>query len=171
MHFLHLFSRFLIILTIIILNFFSGSLPISSFTWTSISSLFLHLCSTSLPFHYYFFLTYCAWGRLSPVFKVEFFLPFGFCLPKAGPVVCVSFIWGEICTEYFLFVFPLMGKAEWGGNPVCWWLGLFFCFVCCLDEVSCTGCYWWLCDAGSCIQAISCVWVLTIWYSLALVLW
>ena len=28
-----------------------------------------------------------------------------------------------------------MGKAEWGGNPVCWWLGLYFCFVCCLNEV------------------------------------
>ena len=42
-----------------------------------------------------------------------------------------------------LFVFPLMGKDEWGGNPVCWWLGLHFCFVCCLHEVSCTGCYWW----------------------------
>ena len=22
-----------------------------------------------------------------------------------------------------------MGKAEWGGNPVCWWLGLYFSFV------------------------------------------
>ena len=30
---------------------------------------------------------------------------------KVGPVVCVSFIWGEICAE-FLFVFPLVGKAE-----------------------------------------------------------
>ena len=59
-----------------------------------------------------------------------------------------------------------MGKAEWGGNPVCWWLGLYFCFVCCLDEVSCTGCYWWLGDARSCIQVVLSVWVLTIWYSL-----
>ena len=25
-----------------------------------------------------------------------------------------------------LFGFPLRGKAEWGGNPVCWWLGGFF---------------------------------------------
>ena len=72
---------------------------------------------------------------------------------------------------FCLFVFPLMGKAEWGGNPVCWWLGLYFCFVCCLDEVSCTGCYWWLGDARSCIQVVSFVWVLTIWYSLGLVLW
>ena len=29
--------------------------------------------------------------------------------------------------------------------------GLYFCFVC-LDEASCTGCYWWLGDARSCIQ-------------------
>ena len=65
----------------------------------------------------------------------------------------------------FLFVFPLMGKAEWGGNPVCWWLGFYFCFVCCLDEASCTECYWWLGDAGSCIQVVLFVWVLTIWYS------
>ena len=70
-----------------------------------------------------------------------------------------------------LFVFPLMGKDEWGGNPVCWYLGLYFCFVCCLDEASCTGCYWWLGDAGPCIQVVSFVWVLTIWYSLGLVLW
>ena len=33
--------------------------------------------------------------------------------------------------SFCLFVFPLMGKAEWGGNPVCWWFGLYFCFVCC----------------------------------------
>ena len=37
---------------------------------------------------------------------------------KFGPVVCISFIRGEICAE-FLFVFPLMGKPEGGGNPVC----------------------------------------------------
>ena len=49
-----LFSRFLIIFTVIIMNSFSGSLTISF----CISSLFLHLCSMSLPF-YYSFLTYC----------------------------------------------------------------------------------------------------------------
>ena len=85
------------------------------------------------------------------------------------------FVWAlyrvRFVLSFCLFVFPLMGKAEWGGNPVCWWLGLYFCFVCCLDEVSCTGCYWWLGDARSYIQVVSCVWVLTIWYSLGLVLW
>ena len=159
-----LFSRFLITFTIIILNSFSGSLPISFlFIYLDfcVSNLFLHLCSVFLPFHY-FILTYCVWGVFFPGFKVEFFFPLGFCPPKVSPVVSVS-----IC----LFVFPLMGKAEWGGNPVCWWLGLYFCFVCCLDEASCTGCYWWLGDARSCIQVVSSVWVLTIWYSLGLVLW
>ena len=110
-----------------------------------VSSLFLHFCDISLPFH--FFLTYCVWILLFPGFKVEFFLPFGFCPPKVGLVFCVSFLSGENCDEFlfvFLLVFPLIDKAEWGGNPVCWWLGLYFWFVCCLDEASCTGCYWWL---------------------------
>ena len=61
-----------------------------------------------------------------------------------------------------------MGKAEWGGTPICWWFGLYFCFVCCLDEASCTGCSWWLGDAGSCIRVVSFVWVLSVWYSLVL---
>ena len=87
----------------------------------------------------------------------------GLCELRIGWDLC----WGFVC----LFVFPLMGKAEWGDTPVCWWLGLYFCFVCCLDEVSCTGCYWWLGDAGSCIPVLSFVWVLTIWYPLELVLW
>ena len=66
----------------------------------------------------------------------------------------------------FVFAFPLMDKTEWGGNPVCLWLGLYFCFSCCLDKVFCKGCYWRLCDAHSCIHVASFVWVLTIWHSL-----
>ena len=58
-----------------------------------------------------------------------------------------------------------MGKAEWGGNPVCWWLGLYFYCCCCLDEVSCTGCYWWLGDAGSGIQVLLVVGWCWVWYS------
>ena len=69
-----------------------------------------------------------------------------------------------------LFVFHLMGKSEWGGNPVCWLLRLYFSFVCCLDDVSAV-CNWWLGDAGSYIQVVYFVWVLTLWYSLELVLW
>ena len=87
--------------------------------------------------------------------KVEFFLPFGFCPPKVGPVVCVSFVEGEICAEFF-FVFPLMVRLSEvvilsADDWVC------ICFVCCLDEVSCTGCYWWLGDDGSCVQVVSFV--------------
>ena len=73
------------------------------------------------------------------------------------------FVWAShtvrFVLSFCLFVFPLMGKAEWGGTPV-WWLGLYFCLVCCLDEVSCTECHWWLGDARSCIQVVSFVWVL-----------
>ena len=79
------------------------------------------------------------------------------------------FVWAlyrvRFVLSFCLFVFSLMGKAEWGDNSVCWWLGLYFYFVCCLDEASCTGCYWWLGDARSCIQVVSFLLVLTIWYS------
>ena len=40
-----------------------------------------------------------------------------------------------------------------------------------LDEASCTGCCWWLGDARTCIQVVCLVWVLSIRYSLGLVLW
>ena len=56
--------------------------------------------------------------------------------------LCELCIGWDLCWLVCLFVFPLMGKAEWGGNPVCWWLSLYFYLVCCLDEASCTGCYW-----------------------------
>ena len=69
-----------------------------------------------------------------------------------------------------LFVFLLVGRAEWGGDPVCRWLGLYFCFACCLDEAAFRGCFWWAGHTGSCIQVVSFVWILTIWYSLGFVL-
>ena len=75
-----------------------------------------------------------------------------------------------LCWVFCFVLLSLMGKAEWGGNPVCWLLGLYFHFVCCFDEASYTECYWWLGDAGSCIQVVSFVWVLTILFSLGLVL-
>ena len=91
------FSRFLIIFTTIILNSFSGGLPISSsFIWTSVFLVCCFICVVFSAFSLfiYLFLTYCVWGLLFPGFKVEFFLPFGFCPPKIGPVVCmcVSFL-------------------------------------------------------------------------------
>ena len=82
------------------------------------------------------------------------------------------FVWASYRVRFvlsFLFAFPLMGKDGWGGNPVCWWLGLYVCFVCCLNEASCIRCYWWLGDAGSCVQVFSFLWVIIIWYSLGLV--
>ena len=33
------------------------------------------------------------------------------------------------------------------------WVCVFVLFVV-LDEVSCTECYWWLGDAGSCVQVV-----------------
>ena len=110
--------------------------------------------------------------------KVEFFpwrrLNSFFLLVSALLRLVQWFVWASFRVRFVLsfclFVSPLMGKAEWGGNSVCWWLGLYFCFVCYLDEASCTGCYWWLGDARSCIKVVSFVWVLIIWYSLGLVL-
>ena len=77
------------------------------------------------------------------------------------------FCWEEVSFVYF---FSLMGRAEWGSNPVCWWLGLYFCPVFCLNEVPCTGCYWQLGDAESCIQVVAFVGVLTIhrWFIMSL---
>jgi len=65
-----LFLRFLKHFTIIILNSFPDSLPISSsifffFLVFCISSLFFHLCNTSLPFLFFYLL--CLW---SPFFRL-----------------------------------------------------------------------------------------------------
>ena len=43
--------------------------------------------------------------------KVEFFFPFGFCDPKVGPVVCVSFVQGEICAEFLFVCFSSDGQG------------------------------------------------------------
>ena len=48
-----------------------------------------------------------------------------------------------------------MGEAERGSNlSADGWVCI---FVCCLDEVSCTGSYWLLGDAQSYIQVVSFV--------------
>ena len=143
LHFLHLVSRFLVIFTIIILIFFFRSFAYFLLIYLDfcVSSLFLHFCSISLPFHYYYFLTCCVWDLLFPGFKAEFFPPFGFCPLKVVLVVCKLHIGWDLCWVFVcLFVFHLICKAEWGGNPVCWW---------------------WFGDARPCIQLVSFVWVLT----------
>ena len=175
-----LFSMFLIIFTINILNSFSGNFLISSsFIWTSVFLLCSFICAVFLCF-FIFFLSYCVWGLLFPGFKknwilslkkIGFFLPFGFCPAKVGPVVCVRSCRVRVVLSFFLFVCFSSDGQGW----VRWWscllmIGFVFLF-CWLDEASCTGCYWGLDDARSCIQVVSFVWVLTIWYSLGLVLW
>ena len=66
---------------------------------------------------------------------------------------------------FVLFVCFSSDGQDWVRQySLCYWFGLYFCFVCCLNEVSCIGCYWWLGDARSYIQVVSFVWVLTVWY-------
>ena len=113
------FQDFFIIFAIIILNSFPGSLPISSsFIWTSVFLVYSFICIVFLCL--LFFLTYCIWGLLFPGFKeswilslkkTEFFLPFGFCPPKFGPVVCVSFLQGVICAEFLFVCFSSDGQG------------------------------------------------------------
>ena len=56
-----LFSRFFIIFTIIILNYFSGSLSISSsFIWTCVFLGCSFICTIFLCLFFFFFLTYCV---------------------------------------------------------------------------------------------------------------
>ena len=57
--------------------------------------------------------------------------------------------------RFCLFVFPLIARLSEvvilpADDLVC----IFVLFVC-LDEASCTGCYWWLGDARSCIKVVS----------------
>ena len=73
-----------------------------------------------------------------------------------------------IWKKYISFRNYTIDTLETGSMKLIKWV--YFFSVCCLDEVFRIGCYWWLDDAGSCIQVVSFVWVLTIWYSLGLVL-
>ena len=121
------------------------------------------ICAVFLCLSIIFFKSYYFWGLLfsgfkenwsSSLKKVEFFLPFGFCPANVGPVVCVSFIEGEICAEFLFFC-------------------LFFLWWARLSKVVTQNANDWICIfvAGSCIQVVSFLWGLTIWYSLGLVLW
>ena len=77
-----------------------------------------------------FLKTYCVWHLLFPDFKVEFSF---FCfLPSEGwfSGLCKLHVGYELCLlsggRRWVFFFPLMGRAVKDGNPVCWWLGLYF---------------------------------------------
>ena len=128
-----LFSRFLIIFIIIILNSFSGNLSISfSFMWTSVFLIFsffyvVFLCIFIIII--IIFLTCSVWDLLFPGFKkswilslkkVEFFLPFGFCPPKVGPVVCVSFYRVRFVLSFCLFVCLFVCFSSDGQDWVRW---------------------------------------------------
>ena len=67
--------------------------------------------------------------------------------------------------SFCLFAFPLMGNTEWGGNPVCWWLGLYFVWGILHMVLLVVGWRWVF------FTVVSFVWVLTIWYPLGLFLW
>ena len=138
-----LFSRFLIIFTIIILNYFSGNFPISS--WFFRTSVFLvcsFICAAVLClFFSFFFKVLCLrspFPRLQE--KLNSFLEEGWILisfwllPSWGwssglcevCEVCVRFIGWGLCWIFICLIgFPLIGKAEWSGTPVYWWLGMF----------------------------------------------
>ena len=72
---------------------------------------------------------------------------------------------GEICAE-FLFVCVCLFFLCWARlsevviQSAEDWVRIFV--LCCLDEAFCTGCYWWFSDAGSCIEVVSFMGVLTI---------
>ena len=148
----------------------------SSFIWTSAFLVCYFIWVVFLCLFIIFFFNLL--GLRSPFPRLQgWILSFGFSPPMYGPVVCVSFIYGEIYAEIFVFdfVFVCLFFIWWARlSEVVMlssddWVCIFV--FCCLDEASCTGSYWWLGDAGSCIQVVSFVWVLTIWFSLGLVLW
>ena len=144
MHFLHFVFKVFDHLYSHYSKFFSRYFGYFPFIYLNSVFLVCSFISVGILCLFIIFLTYYVWGLLFPSFKVEFFLLFGFCPIKVGPVVCVSLYRVRFVLSFCLFVFPLKGKAEWDGNPVCFWLGLYFCFVCCLDEASCTAGWCWV---------------------------
>ena len=129
------------------MNYFSGSLPISSSCiWTSVFlacsfpcavflylsilllvCLFLNLLCLRSPFP-------SLQGKLNPLLEEDWILSSFWFLPSYSwcSGLCKLLIESDLSWVLFvcLFVFPLMDKAEWGGNIVCWWL--FFLFLCLL---------------------------------------
>jgi len=127
--------------------------------------------------------------------EFSFFLPFNYYFFKLT-VFEVSFSQPSRWNSFFLLVSALLSLVQWFVQSsyrvrfvlsfffLLWWARLsdmvilsagdwvcIFCFIHYLDEVSWAGCYCCLGDAGFCLQVVSLVWVLSIWYSLGLVLW
>ena len=94
---------------------------------------------------------------------------------KLGSVDCVGLVLGMTCACFLVgggevFFFPLMGRVceviILSAHDLVCVFGLVF--VHCLDETSCTGCCWKLGNAGSSMQVVAFVGVLTNTYSLGL---
>ena len=81
----------------------------------------------------FFFNLLCLWSTIPRL--QGWILSFFWFLPQVSSSGLCKLPMEWVCAE-FLFVFPLMVKAEWSSNPVCWWFGFYFCFVCCWDEAT-----------------------------------
>lgn len=80
----------------------------------------------------YLFLSYCVWGPHFPR-RLNSFFHLVFALLKLAQLFLMSIVYSETHAEFMcvcVFVFPSMGKAEWGSTPFCWWLAC--CFFACL---------------------------------------
>ena len=128
-----------------------------------------------------FFLSYCVWGVLSQASrKVEFFLwrrlNSFFLLVSSLLRLVQWFVWASYRVRFVLSICLFVCFSSDGQGWVRWYsclllIGFVFLFYLLFWWGTLKGCYWWLGNAGSCIQVVSFVWILTIWYSLGLVLW
>ena len=135
-----LFSRLWNIFIVIILNCFPGSFPISSlFTWSCVFLVCYFICAILLCL-FSFFLNIVFGISFSQSLRLKsIFFWFLLLVGRVDPVVCVDFywvwfvlvLWWEEVLYLFIYVLPAGVRNIWGGNPVCRWLGLCFCFICC----------------------------------------
>ena len=177
MPFLHFLFKVFDHLYIVILNSFSGSLPISSsFIWTYVFLVYFFICTVFL---WLYFFKCCVWSPLFSGFKeswiisfkkVEFFLSFVSALISLISGLCELPIGLDYAEFLFVcFSYDGQGWVMWYSCP----LMIEFVFLFCLL-------FRWgvlhrvLLVAGWSQVLYSSgflVWVLTIWYPLGLVLW